>query len=172
MKKARNGFTLIELLAALAILGLIFGVTTLKFDVLFARSRIEASARGVGDHFSYAVNRACTTGSYHTLVFDLENCSYWIQPGREDDSSGTVLLKRRLEKGIAFEDIQVGYDRYEAPGTLAIEVSPLGVTNDVIVNLTDEESQAYAVSLDALTQRVTCEDGHRDYEEAQDAPMF
>lgn len=172
MRRTGHGFTLIEMLVTLALLGLVFGVATMKFHVLFSRSRLQAGAHGVGDHFAYAINRAYTTGRHQTLVFDLGHQAYWVRPGREDEAGGAVLLKRRLARGTSFADIQVGYDRYQPPGLLSIEVSPLGITNDIIVNLTDEKQNVQAVCLYALAQRVAYRDGHCDYGEVQDAPGY
>jgi hypothetical protein len=139
---------------------------------MFARTRLQASGQGIADHFAFAISRSYTTGTYHTLVFDLSTGFYWIQEGREDEEEATKLLKRRLIKGVKFSEIHVGYDTYTAPGTLSVEVSPLGVTNDVIVNLEDEQETAYAVSLNALVQRVESYDEHKTYEDLQDVPAF
>ncbi len=167
----RNGFTLLEVIVTLAVLGLVFAVTTANFHTLFASSRLEAAGRGLGDHFACAVSRAYTTGRYHTLVFDLTGGTYAIREGREEDASPEIL-KSRLGKGIKFTDIQVGYDTYAPPGTLSVEISPLGVTNDVLVNLEDEKGRAVAVSLNALVQSVRFFEEHKTYEELQDDPSF
>ena len=165
----RSGFTLLEIVVTLGLLGLVFAAATVRFNAMFRTSRLEAGGRGLGDHFAFAVSRAYTTGAYHTLVFDLAAGRYGILPGREDQQAGQ-LLKRRLPKGVAITDIQVGYDLYAAPGTLAIEISPLGVTNDVLINLEDERGAALAVSLNALVQRVEYFDAYTTYEELNDVP--
>ena len=167
----RGGFTLLELLVTLALLGFVFAAVTTRFHTMFTKTRLQASGQGVADHFAYAISRSYTAGKYHTLVFDLDAGRYWIQVGREDEE-GTQLLKRRLATGVAFAEMHVGYNTYTAPGTLLVEVSPLGMTSDVIVNLTDEDETAYAVSLNAMVQRIERFDEHKTYEDLQDVPTF
>ncbi len=169
MDNRRKGFTLLEIVIALALIGLIFGIATVRFHSLFSRSRLQASGQGLADHFAYAISRAYTTGRYHTVVFDLEHRRYWIKFGREDEES-TEILKRNLAQGVAFRDVQVGYDTYVPPGTLSVEISPLGVTNDVLINLEDEKEAALAVSLNALVQGVEYFETYTTYEELQDVP--
>lgn len=168
MAPRRRGFTLLEVLVTLAIVGLVLGVATTRFHTLFARSRLEASGQGLGDHFAVAISRSYTTGRYHTLVFDLTSGAYWIQPGRQDDESATPLLERRLSRGVRFTDIQLGSAEYRAPGVLSVEVSPLGVTNDILVNLEDEEERTMAVFLNALVQGIEFHDAYTTYAELQD----
>ncbi len=171
MTAKRKGFTLLEILIALGMLALIYAMATARFHGLFAMSRLAASGQGIGDHFTYAVSRAYTTGTYHTLTFDLTGGRYWIELGRED-TEATKILKRRLAGGVTITDIQIGYDRYTPPGSLSIEISPLGVTNDVIVNLQDENERAFAVSLNALIQRIEYFEERKEYEDLQDVPAI
>jgi prepilin-type N-terminal cleavage/methylation domain-containing protein len=171
MMTRKAAFTLLEILVALALLALIFGVATGRFHSLFARTRLQASGQGIADHFAYAVNRAYTTGKYHTIVFDLEAGSYWIKLGREDEEAAEIL-RRKLARGVQFTDIQVGHDTYESPGSLSVEISSLGVTNDVVINLEDEKEASFSLWLNALVQGVDYFDEHKTYEELQEAPAF
>jgi len=152
-----------------ALIATLLVVATARFDRIFARTRLEAGARGIADHFAYAIRSAYTSGSYRTLVLDLGANRYSIKPGREAEESAP-LLRRRLPTGVKFTDVQVGHDAYVAPGVLSIEVSPLGITNDVLVNLEDERRQARAVWLQSLVQGVRYFDEYTSYEELQEAP--
>ncbi|MBN1421391.1 MAG: prepilin-type N-terminal cleavage/methylation domain-containing protein [Planctomycetes bacterium] len=171
MRTRRRGFTLLELLIALGLIATVFAAATTRFHRLFVATRLRATAQGIGDHFAYAISRAYTSGSYHTLVFDLSEGRYWIEIGRQDEE-GQRILKRRLGAGVSFTDIHVGYETYIPPGTLSIEVSPLGVTNDVLINLEDKDGEACAVALDAMVQGIEFHDGYKTYEELQDEPEF
>lgn len=166
-----SGFTLLEIVVVLALVGLIFGAATTRFETMFRAGRLQAGARGLGDHFAYVISRSYTAGKYHTMTFDLTAGGYWFTEGRQDEES-PAILKRGLAKGVAFADIQLGYDTYTPPGTLSIEVSPIGVTNDVLINLEDDEGGAGAVWLNAFVQSVTYFDEHKEYEELQDVPTF
>jgi prepilin-type N-terminal cleavage/methylation domain-containing protein len=168
MRSHGNGFTLLELLITLAIIGLVFGAATAKFHGMFAATRLQASAQGLGDHFAYAISRAYTSGAYHTLVIDLAAGRYWIKIGRESET-GQEILKRSLARGVKVTDVQVGYDLYTPPGVLSVEISPLGVTNDAIINLEDDTEGACAVSINALIQSIEYLGAYTKYEELQDA---
>lgn len=169
---ARNktAFTLIEIMVTLALLGLIFGLLTVNYRVMFSGTRVSAAARALGDHFALAVSRSYTTASFHTLMFDLEIGEYWIRTGTEGDEDAREVMRRSLGKGVRFANVHVGYELYEPPGTLAIEVSPLGVTSDFIINLEDSSGEEYAVSMNALVQSVTYYNEHVDYEALQEIP--
>lgn len=171
MARVRRGFTLIEMLVVLGLMGGIIAVAAARFDRIFVRTHLEASARGLGDHFAYAIQRAYTTGSYHTFVLDLEAGRYWIKLGRESEDA-QELLERSLGRGVRFTDVQVAYQTYLPPGVLQIEISPLGVTNDVVINLQDAREMELAVALNALVQSVEYFDEHKDYEELQDVPAM
>jgi prepilin-type N-terminal cleavage/methylation domain-containing protein len=168
----RHGFTLIEILVTLAILGLVFSVVTFNFRGMFETSRLKASARALGDNFAVAVSRAYTTGTFHTLVFDLDAGCCRVRQGREGDEDAEDVIDYRLAGGVSFKDIQVGYEKYEPPGTLSIEVSPLGVTSDFIVNLEDASGLGFAVSMNALVQSVKYHERNTDYEDLQDVSPF
>ena len=172
MGTARRGFTLVEILVTMALIAMIFAVTTTRFHRMFATTRLQASARGIGDHFAFAISRAYTSGKYHTMVIDLAAGRYWIKIGRQDEEEATELLKRSLDRGVVFTDAQVGYDLYTAPGVLSVEISPLGVTSDIIINLEDENKAECAISLNALVQSVEYLDRYTKYEELQDAPIL
>ncbi len=171
MAGARHGFTLLELLVVIGLIGLIFGVATARFDRIFVRTRLQASGHGLADHFAYAIQRAYTTGAYHTFVLDLTAGRYWIKLGRENEDAQT-LLRRSLGTGVRFVDVQVAYETYTPPGVLQIEISPLGVTNDVVINLQDAQGMELAVSLNALVQGVEFYDEHKEYGELQDVPAM
>ncbi len=172
MAQTRRGFTLIEMLVVLGLMGAIFAMAAARFDRIFVRTHLEASAHGLGDHFAYAIQRAYTTGSYHTFVLDLDAGRYRIKLGRESDEEARELLERSLGRGVRFVDVQVAYQTYLPPGVLQIEISPLGVTNDVVINLQDAEEMELAVALNALVQGVEYFDEHKDYEELQDVPAM
>lgn len=166
--RCRHGFTLLEILVALALVALVLAAASTRFDRLFATTRLSASARGIGDHVAYAIGRSYTAGSYHTLQFDLETGSYWIEVGRAEEA-GEPILKRRLGKGVTFTDIEAAGETYLPPGTLSIEVSPLGITNDIIVNLEDERGAAAGLHVNALVQGITYFEEHATLEEYEDA---
>lgn len=149
-----KGFTLFELLITLSLLGLIFALSTVKFTRMFAGSRLKTAALGVRDLFSYGISRAYTTGKYHTIVFDLSNGKYWLKIGREDVEEAEEILKRSLGKGITFSEITVSANTYTPPGTLEVEISPLGVTNDLLITIEDSESRKLSIELDSLVQRI------------------
>lgn len=171
MAHTRNGFTLLELLVAFGLVALIFTVATARFDRIFVRTHLQASGHGLADHFAYAIQRAYTTGTYHSFVLDLAAGRYWIKLGRES-ADAQALLKRSLGTGVRFVDVQVGYNVYTPPGLLQIEISPLGVTNDVVINLEDAQRMELAVALNALVQGVEFYDERKDYEELQDVPAL
>ena len=162
----RRGFTLIEMVVALAVLGLVFAVSAARFNRMFSGTRLEAAARGLGDHFAYAVSRAYTTGKYHTIEFDLGAGRYWLKPGREDEE-GVKLLERGLGSGVRFTDIQSEGETYSPPGVLSVEVSPLGFTGDLLVNLEDEAGNAMAVELDSMVQGIHRREGYETWDEFQ-----
>ncbi len=166
-----RAFTLIELVVVLAVLGLLAAAAAVKFHGLFGRTRLQAAARGLGDHFALAVRRAYVTGGYHTLVFDLETGRYWIKEGRRDEE-GRSFLMRRLVRGVSFADIQVGGNLYVPPGTLSVEISPLGVTNDLLVNLQDSEGGEAAVWLNALVQSVEYFSERKNFEDFKAPSAF
>jgi prepilin-type N-terminal cleavage/methylation domain-containing protein len=164
-----RGFTLIELLIVVGLIATLLVVATARFDRIFTRTRLEAGARGVADHFAYAIRSAYTAGSYKTLVLDLRGNGYSIKTGRESGESAPIL-RRRLPAGVKFTDVQVGHDTYTPPGILSIEVSPLGITNDVLVNLEDESKGARAVWMQSLVQGVRYFDEYTSYEDLQESP--
>ncbi len=169
MARTRSGFTLLELLVVIGLVGLIFTVATARFDRIFVRTHLQASGHGLADHFAYAIQRAYTTGSYHTFVLDTAAGRYWIKLGRESEDAQS-LLRRSLGTGVRFVDVQVGYETYTPPGVLQIEISPLGVTNDLVINLEDAQHMELAVALNALVQSVEFYEERKDYEELQDVP--
>jgi prepilin-type N-terminal cleavage/methylation domain-containing protein len=170
LNRANSAFTLIEMLVTVSLLTLLMGLAVVNYKQLFLSSKLSAAAQGLGDHFALAVSKSYTTGKANTLMFDLTAGRYWIHEGSGEDTEGKDLLERSLGKGVKFADVQVGYEMYQPPGTLSIEVSPLGVTSDFVVNLEDESGRAYAVSMNALTQSVKYYDGYAEYAETQDAP--
>lgn len=165
-RSGERGFTLLEVVVTLAVLGLVFAVSAARFDRMFTGTRLEGAARGLGDHFAYGISRAYTTGKYHTLEFDLESGGYWLKQGREDEEGGK-LLERSLGKGVRFTDIQAGGETYTPPGILSVEISPLGITGDLLVNLEDEAGNTMAVELDSLVQGIHFHEGYETWDEFQ-----
>jgi len=66
----------------------------------------------------------------------------------------------------------VAFQTYLPPGVLQIEISPLGVTNDIVINLRDAREKELAVALNALVQSIEYFDERKDYEELQDDPAW
>jgi len=164
-----GGFTLIETLVTIAILGLVMGLFTANYKAMFSSSRLSAAAHGLGDHFVFTVSRSYTTGKGNTLMFDLTGGRYWIHMGSEEDTEARDVCIRSLGKGIKFTDIQVGNEKYEPPGTLSIEVSPLGVTSDFVVNIEDDREKQFAVAMNSLVQSVRYYEEYTDYATLQTA---
>ncbi len=164
--RGRRGFTLLEMVVALAVLALVFAVSASRFGRMFAGTRLEAAARGLGDHFAYGISRAYTTGKYHTMEFDLGAGKYWIKPGREDEDAGRLLVES-LGSGVRFTDVQAGGETFTPPGVLSVEISPLGFTGDLLVNLEDAAGNSMAVELDSLVQGIRYHEGYETWDEFQ-----
>ena len=167
MRRRTGGFTLLEVMVTLLLVGLLMGLSTADYGALFSRTRLEAAGRRLGDHFAFAVSRAYTTGEYHTLLFDLEAGSCGLKPGRQDGEE-PPLQEEVLGEGVLFTDIQVEEQTFTPPGILTVEISPLGVTNDLVINLHDEKERTLCLYLDALVQRVEYYEEHKLYAELQE----
>jgi prepilin-type N-terminal cleavage/methylation domain-containing protein len=165
-----NSFTLIELLVTITLMTILMCAAVVNYRYLFSSSKLSAAAQGLGDHFALAVSKSYTTGKTNTLIFDLTAGKYWIHEGSNEDAEGKDLLVRSLGAGVKFADVQVGEEMYQSPGTLSIEVSPLGVTSDFVVNLEDDSGRAYAVAMNSLTQSVKYYEEYTEYAATQDAP--
>ena len=101
---------------------------------------------------------------------------YLLGPVRRLTSASQALaagdLSHRVERRGPEEVAELAVEAGLPPGVLQIEISPLGVTNDVVINLQDAREMELAVALNALVQSVEYFDEHKDYEELQDVPAF
>src|SRR5947199_217688 len=73
-----SGFTLIEIMVALAIIGLVGGLSVGGLRSV-AKSDLRAATAHLSGAIRYLFDRASTTGKYHRLVIDLNAGRYWAE---------------------------------------------------------------------------------------------
>jgi Tfp pilus assembly protein FimT len=154
----------------LVILGLLFGVSALRFDHLTQNSRLRASAREVGSTVGLAYSEALVRRERQSLVFDTENGAYWIETGDEGAES-EYGRKRTLYRGVRFRNVQTGAEVFEEEGEVRIEISPLGVSTSCFIHLTNEEEKEMTVRVHPLTGTVTYLDGYVAYEDTEEGAV-
>jgi prepilin-type N-terminal cleavage/methylation domain-containing protein len=169
-----GGFTLIEMALVLIIIGILFGVSAMRFDTLTDDSRLRASAREIGSTVAVGFSEALVKKQRHTLVFDTENMAYWV--ATEDEPEGStapgVPGRRYLYRGVTFKDIQVGDDLFEEAGILKVDISPLGISSACLVHLKNEDETELTVRIHPLTGSVSYYDGYMEYEAADGSFEF
>lgn len=83
MKKTnQKGMTLIELSVAIAIVGLIIGVTVSQMGDWFDL-RIKSTTKKLSSTIRYLHDKASTESLYMRLVFDFEKNTYWVEATSE-----------------------------------------------------------------------------------------
>jgi len=158
------GFTLVEMVVVVAIIGLILASVAVRFDSITASARLRSNAREIASTIGLAHSQASSTGRSHNIVFDTENCQYWVESNLQSESGDWLPKKRVLYDDVSFEDIQVGEDIYGESGSLSIEISPLGVTSAFMVHLESENGAKMTLEICPLTGLVRFFEGYKEYE--------
>lgn len=169
MKPAPRGFTLIEMVLVVMLIGVFFGVASLRFDHLTHSSRLRASAREVGSTVGLAYSEALVQRRTHVLVFDTARNAYWVEAGTGEDAPESAFARRRtLYRGVRFRDVMVGDAIWDEGGEVRVDISPLGVSTRCLVHLANEEDKEMTVRIHPLTGTVSYEEGYVDDETWED----
>jgi prepilin-type N-terminal cleavage/methylation domain-containing protein len=73
-----RGFTLFELIVAIAIVGLIMGVTVTQMD-RFLELDMKKTSNKLASTIRYLYNKSATEGMYIRLVLNLNEQTYWVE---------------------------------------------------------------------------------------------
>jgi general secretion pathway protein H len=106
----QSGFTLIEILVALAIVGLMAGMSIRGLRSL-AKTDLRANTSRLSGAFRYLFDRASTTGKYHRLVIDVDEGRYWAEVSddrfyipREPETEASVKKLAELQADLDERD--------------------------------------------------------------------
>lgn len=174
----------------LVLLGVVFIAVQLNMTGVLMEARLESSARGIAEVISTAMSHATHTGKTYHLVYDTENQRVYIFSPEENEENqenyrslsvesargdsgdleqattnmSVIMAERYLEGGVKFKDIQMGEEKWEDPGLIRLEVTPLGVSADHIVHLIDGDERELSLEFDSITGTVKFHNGYREYE--------
>ena len=174
---ARRGLTLVELAIVIVILGVALTLVVTSVGSLVPGERLEAQASGVASAYAVARSLAAATGVPHSIVYDLDEQTYWIlaPPLSEEDPDDPFASRRRepdekrrvdivsLPSNVEIVAIEYGSDSSVSSGRVQIEVTPLGTTSAHRVRLRHVTSeQERLVVFNPLTGRASIIDGEAE----------
>lgn len=88
----KKGFTLIEIMIVLALVALIFGLTTAFFAGTLSKTKVRSSIRDMKTAFRYARSLARSTGTTKVLSIDLDGNRYWIKGRKKAYVPGDIKI--------------------------------------------------------------------------------
>lgn len=152
--RAAPAFTFIELIVVLVILGISAAVVFPKVNGLLLR---EPEPWRSGRHLMRLAKRAqelaIATESAFLLRIDPRTGQYWVVSRQIDSATGGQDLSGQLPEEVAITDVETPAEDRSLEGVLAIEFSPEGWCDPVVVSLT---------SLDGRTVKLAVNEGFDD----------
>ncbi len=149
---ASRSFTLVEMLVVLAVIAMIMGIS-IPFVASFGKGlRLKTSARGISGAMRVAKSNAITYRDEYSVVFDIENSSYWI----EGPDSEIVDKKNKLSTSVGFrvpEDEEADPITFEDDRVIFLPNGSLqGHSGSVIIS--DKRGDSKAISVIGSTGKI------------------
>lgn len=164
MRHAARGFTLLELMLTLAILGLIFGISTVGLDAVTPSSQLNAEARQLASTLALAYNRAAVLGTSVAIRYDLDHNSYgMVIPSPRDPKQKQPGKMWKLGSGVVYEDITVADYKTQKQGWIEIKISPLGYVPAHAVHLAHPKGGKVTLEVNPVTGMVKIWDGYQPF---------
>jgi len=162
----KDGFTLIELTVIIVILSVVALLVIPRLP--FAHEgNLKASARTFAATLRYLEDRAIATKNYYRLRISLVDGLMEVTrviPDNEEVAVTDVLLNRlALREGVGIADITTSRLGKQTEGKAALDFSPLGSDEFVVIHLKSEDGKNhYTVALYPGSGRVTVSEGYQE----------
>lgn len=164
--KRLSGFTLVELTVVVAILSLVALLVIPRLPST-TDGDLKNSARSLAATIRYLTDLAVATKTGYRLRLHLAagnaEITRILPEGREAAAQDSFLHRQPLRKGIVFADITASRAGRQTAGTVALDFSPLGVEDFVLIHLKAESgNRYYSVALYPGSGRVEVSEGYRE----------
>ncbi len=137
------GFTLIELALVLIIISVLVAMVVPNLDNLSPKYKLRAGAREIAATIEKCRSQSALKRKTYSLVYDLDEDSYWILLPQELDEYGEpleterkpILPKRRLPSRVEMVEVVTADNESTTTGQVQLDFSPFGNTGSHIVSL-------------------------------------
>ena len=180
MSGHRRGFTLIEMMVAIAIIGLMLGLSLGAGKALLPQERLKSSANDLAGTLLQMRTDAISRRMEIIFTYDLTENRYKAHLPYELDDEGHILGPgespvrdwRELEEGMAFGSIYFADGSAREDGLVALRITPLGriPPHDVVVYNPDyPETELFTIRVSGLSLASEIVDGFVQPEIIEDA---
>ena len=162
----KRGYTLIELAVVILVLGIVLMVAAPRLTPFLLETRLEASARQLASFCRYTNAQAVLTKTHLVLNIDIDEREYWLTTfiadkttvffqGTEDleeiEITTDLLRRRRLPETARFQDVVLSESGYADSGTVVLDFTPVGVSQEMFVHLRGKRGSQLTVFFDPVT---------------------
>lgn len=157
----RAGFSMVEVLGVLLILGMVIGVTSISWQSLLPRTRLNTDVRVLSERLQGTRSDAISRNLTFHILYDLENQKYWVETpfklegglaGAEDERVN--VMETNLSDGVTFASVTVDGETY-SDGIRSVRFDPLGASNDHLIVLYHEAfDRFFTIEVLALTGMI------------------
>ncbi len=163
----RRGYTLLEICAVMLIIGIAFALAAPRLVPRLAETRLDSSARHIATFCRYLNAQAVLTKVQHTLYVDVDAGEYWVtvilasedsglftdavEDAQELEVTSDLLHRRVLPEGVHFQDVSLSLTGGADRGMVALNFTPVGPMERMLVHLVSEAGSQLTVFLDPLT---------------------
>ncbi len=155
----KSGFTLLELMLVMVILGITAVLVFPKLSA-FGAGDLKRTIRHLSGMIEHLAQEASSTKQTYRLHYDLEEGAYWadiLQNNREfGDISDSLVKRRKLPKGITFQDVITPRHGKIESGKAYTVLFPMGVEKSTIH--LKKENHTWTLTINPLTGRVKVHD--------------
>lgn len=161
-----RGYTLIELAVVILVLGIVLMVAAPRLTPFLMETRLEASARQLASFCRYTNAQAVLTKTHLVLNIDIDTREYWLTTFIADNTTGffqgtedleeieittDLLRRRRLPETARFQDVVLSESGYADSGTVVLDFTPVGVSQEMLVHLQGKSGSQLTVFFNPLT---------------------
>ncbi len=144
-----RAFTFVELIVVLIVLGISAAVAFPKLDGLLLREPEPwRSGRKLMRLAKHAHELAMVTESAFVLHIDVETGRYWVTGKQVDNAVPQRSLGGQLPEEVAITDVEPAAEDGAFESVLAIEFSPEGWCDPVLVTITSSDGQTVKLAID------------------------
>ena len=158
-RRKLSGMTLVEIMAALVIIGLAAGIfAQTDYFKRLTYANINAACRKLGSFITEAQAQAVLGARELTLVYDIDNSSYWFIQEGEEDLTEDELDIHHLPSDITFAAVYTSSWEMNTVGEVRIQFRRDGAVTPHVVQLTtdplEQDPLQYTLKVSPLTGYV------------------
>ena len=175
-KRLGAGFTLVELMVVVVILGLTISVTSVNYQRVIPRAKLNKTVRTLSNVLQSTRSEAITRNHEYRVIYDLDEHRFWVEtpfkkggglamariPGEEDPDDVTERMLTsvtKLDSGVEFSQLTIDDETY-SDGQCYVRFDPGGSSSAHTVSLYHAVTDRYyTVEVLALTGLIRFHDG-------------